>query len=385
MLQHPDHPLFCSPESSFFPHSIYKVSRDVSTGISNGASTQEAACLANKLNTGAYLHAEFFSDPHLRTVQHWEHHTSKGIEAVTLLEPSSRYVPDRHLMVIAGRPEELKQKYREYPVLSRQIYTFSDVTQSLYWGALLGFLEHQHSAIVASNSQDQQRAMIGEHSMLVRTNDHYRVPRSISLPHGHGVVLNMVDTTPFTEEASERLQHVYEEAALLRAIFSNPAYQDIITSHFSRIQVASRTTTGETLVIRRRLTALPAGYSLLVPRGLSAEKYAQVMNIHYQCYTEFMFDLFSKIHSLEPLVTDMIKIPQPSFRLAGFIANESHLELCIVPSLTSHGGVFEAMGILLDRDAEHPERVPQPDRIADLRKIVADLQPYLTTALLGVL
>lgn len=318
------------------------------TAIATNAPREHAKTLADRLNTVHHTTNEFRNpayNPRIIAVTH----TPDGLTSIST--PSAPYTPLSTLIVaedasLAQRPLTLKPTEPDDldMVPSQTIYDMTPSLQIAYWQAMLGTRGLLENFLDEKGETESHTIFAGENCISVRT-DGVRTSKSMGIPHGHITPVHhgAIRELPILDEDMGQVAREQRLLARIGQKLGDDVYS-YLSDEARGLLVDTMEGHHENLKLRKRL-AMPFGYSMQFTKGIPVDEFAEFMRGHHQAYTKMASEIVNGLG--ERLQKEII--PQPSYRL--YLTGN---EMIISPETISHGGLYEAAGIKLDRSVTNP-------------------------------
>lgn len=313
------------------PHGELKL-HATSGAINTNEPLDKVAEATTRMNTPEFLEDKFFNELNPSIL------STKTLESggkVTVMQPSGPYSEDA-VMVIARGP----QSYKNGEVLTQNSYDFPFDTQVEYVRTIMSGLKALHHLCEEEGTSSEYSIFGTENCMDQISDENFRLSRSIALPHSQIIRIDHKAVQPTTQ----RIDHLEHEQRLLRHIGKAKVFSQDFMKHMEK-------RAGESLRNIQTRTTAPFGYDISFNSGVDASEVARVLAEHHSA-----IGILSNqwVNRLKPSNKQRTK-PMPSYRAFYHYAPNKDFVVTISPEITSHAGVLEAAGIILDRSPENPQ------------------------------
>ena len=330
------------------------------TAIENSVSVEQALQQVVVLNTHHHLRNEFFNPEYNSNILVRNILPQGGTSTV---RPDAPYT-DPTLMIVAADSELINGEISLQPsteedkelVPTRTIYDFDEGVQELYWRDILQTLQSFEDVVDEKGNTSRYTIFAAENCIRDRSNEEMRTSRSIAIPHTHIIILDDAEVNEL-HDVSPHIKNVISEQQFLKYIGSSLAdrvYENLPDNAKNNLVNTMEVAEGDAsddinLKLRKRM-AMPFGYTMQLPQGLSDKEFAEFMREHHEAYSKTAEEMLGILNDGDKKQF----IPQPSYRLYIHREKSGDVSLIVSPELFSAGGAIEALGLKLERDEKYP-------------------------------
>lgn len=325
-------------------------------GFVNTQSKAEVAAAIARQNTPNFLQNAFFG----KETQILQLNPKDKEGDVCIMVPTSPYT-EGTTMVVASDHSVPTGAEQNGIVPTRKIYDYSDRIQEGYWTSILDSLryyqDHIGSLFPSGDRQPSGNIIAIENSMSAISDQRFRTPRSIALPHTHIVPINYAQIEPSTKQ----IWHLQLEQRIIASLAKSdyPPHEQI----WDRLPPEIQKLFSEKIIAH---LVPPYGYVFSVPKDISAAQFSRLMFAHDQAFCAVNTELIEHYASYKKRDVEggLYRSNRDQERQAGFIPPGSYrvyiervedsFVIRISPAFVSHAGAMESMGIVLHRSPDNP-------------------------------
>ena len=343
---------------ALFPQGTVRVHSEHQINTHQGR--EEIAEKTRTLNDSRFLNSKFFNSDSPQVLTTIEAPREQGL--VSVIDPLGQYYPDS-VMIMAATPHMMEDE----TVGTYHVYDMPVEMQRLYW------------AIVRETLRFNPGARYVENAAITYSNEQYRTPRTIGLPHGQIGQIGAELVQPTRDgESLDTPESQREIEALRNDPRAKQALVDINKILKKSLLSGRGFGRGFRVYPRNDMDTLPLGYSLAIPGNPTDPNFTFIMETNHRAYEEVMKDLFEEISPDESSGA----VPQPSYRL--YVeeidpVNHQGTIITLSPMIFWHGGVNEAGGMLMDRAPHYDDFTSAQERSDFLTKHTKHMKEKFTS------